>query len=493
MTAQQFMWAAEGSTDKASEGIAIGIDAAGNSYFSGAFDGILTLGDTTLVSYTVGNASRNFFVSRYDMAGNFIWAKQGTGSVNDNSMNIAVDDMGNHYFTGRIGDQDSVMFGDTTLYNNGIEDKHFVAKCSYNGNFLYARSFGSRDMGGKSAISSSTYDIENDTNGDFYVTGEFGNGVNNWTIGDSVFSTSNSAEDIFLAKFNMDGDFLWALRSFGDDENEGYGLAIDNAGNVFVVGSIEGTGTLGNVVFNSTANTRDIFVAKFGSNGNLIWFRQFGGPETDEGYGIALDDIGDVYITGEFQGTINVNGSIITASGAGTDEGWIAKYDSNGNFIWIRQFGGVMSESVWSISSNQFNICVAGSFGGTATFGDTTITSSGDFDAFIAKYDLDGNFISVVGMGGSDYDEVREAVLDDENNAYLTGFYRATADIGDTTFTTLAFEDTFIAKFGNDAVLLAPVVPTLSEWAVMILGLVMIIMGALAVRPVMKSHSSKAN
>ena len=96
-------------------------------------------------------------------------------------------------------------------------------------------------------------------------------------------------------------------------------------------------------------------------------------------------------------------------------------------------------------------------------------------------------------MGGSGYDEVREAVLDGENNAYLTGFYSTTATIGDTMFTTLGSEDTFIAKFGNDAVLLAPIVPTLSEWAVMILGLIMIIMGTLAVRSIVKPLASKAS
>jgi len=337
-----------------------------------------------------------------------------------------------------------------------------------NGNFLWAvqDGGGSIDQGRGIAI---------DDAGNSYTTGFFEGTA---TIGDSTFNSVGDL-DIFIAKYDVNGNFLWAVQDGDSSIDIGYGIAVDNAGNSCTIGFFEGTATIGDSTFNSVGSN-DIFIAKYDMNGNFLWAVQDGGGSSDVGYGIAVDNAGNSYSTGGFRGTATIGDS--TFNSVGDLDIFIAKYDMNGNFLWAIQDGGGSFDQGRGIAvDNAGNSYSTGGFRGTATIGDSTFNAVGDLDLFITKYDMNGNFLWAIQDGGGSTDIGRGIAVDDAGNSYTTGFFEGTATIGDSTFNAVGSFDTFIAKYKGANLEQVPI-PTLSQWGLIILGLFISIFGVLGIR-----------
>ena len=172
-----------------------------------------------------------------------------------------------------------------------------------------------------------------------------------------------------------------------------YGVALDNSGAVYVTGFFSGTMTVDGVTVTS-AGLYDIFLAKYNSDGTLVWLKRAGGTGSDIAHGIVLDSVGNIGIVGEFQNTASFDNNSIAALGLG--DAFIAKYDSNGNNLWAQRGGGTINyqtdraNAIGSDGSNSFY--VTGEFTGTATFDGLSVTSAGPnaSDIFLAKYDTNG-------------------------------------------------------------------------------------------------------
>jgi len=223
------------------------------------------------------------------------------------------------------------------------------------------------------------------------------------------------------------------LRQFGTAElDEAFRITLDHVGNIYVCGSTKGTFP-GQV----SAGDQDVFIAKFDKNGNQIWVKQFGTPELDVPIGIALDQLGNIYICGHTDGTFPGQVS------SGGSDAFIAKFDKNGNQVWIKQFGTAGFDRGIGIALDPLrNIYVAGDAGGAFP----GQTSAGDRDAFIAKFDNDGNQIWIKQFGTVALDEAIGIALDPLRNIYVLG----------NTYGALPGQvsagsrDCFIAKFDND-------------------------------------------
>src|SRR5690606_15385540 len=141
--------------------------------------------------------------------------------------------------------------------------------------------------------------------------------------------------------------------------------------------------------------TYDIFISKLDANGNFIWAKNMGGSFGDNrGNSIAIDDSGNVYTTGHFQGTADFDPGTSTYNliGAGGYDIFISKLDANGNFVWAKRMGGSSTDKAESIIIDDFNnIYTIGKFVGTADFDPGTSTynliCTGTSDIFISKLD----------------------------------------------------------------------------------------------------------
>ncbi|WP_428662095.1 SBBP repeat-containing protein [Runella sp.] len=220
-----------------------------------------------------------------------------------------------------------------------------------------------------------------DGSGNVYITGYFSGTA---AFG-STSKTSAGGYDIFVAKYNNSGSLQWVQTAGGTGSDVGYGIAVDGSGNVYITGYFFGTATFGSTS-KTSAGISDIFVAKYNTGGTLQWVQTAGGTSTELGYGIAVDGSGNVYITGNFQGTATF-GSTLKTSAGGSDI-FVAKYNTNGIFQWVQTAGGTNEDYGQKIDSDtNGNLYVTGFFNDTATFSRNTKTSAGSIDVYIVRID----------------------------------------------------------------------------------------------------------
>ena len=369
LTAQvpQWQWAKQAGGISGDWGRDISVDANGNSYVTGCFKETATFGAFTLTS----SGGYDVFVAKLDADGNWQWAKQAGGSGNNYGYGISVDANGNSYVTGRF--EGTATFGADTLTSSGFLDV-FVAKLDADGNWQWAKQAGgsNNDMG---------YSISVDANGNSYVTGIFQGTA---TFGAFTLTSSGSyIYDVFVAKLDTGGNWQWVKQAGGGSNDYGYSISVDANGNSYVIGYFEETATFGAFTL-ITSGYIDVFVAKLDTNGNWQWAKQAGGTGNDKGQGISVDANGNSYVTGRFKETATFGAFTLITSGS--DDVFVAKLDTDGNWQWAKQAGGSSADYGNSISVDaNGNSYVTGQFKETATFGSYSLTSSGGQDIFVAK------------------------------------------------------------------------------------------------------------
>ena len=369
----------------------------------------------------------------------WLWAKKAGGTSYDSSSSIAVDANGNSYITGYF--YGSATFGTTTLTSSGGSDI-FVAKLDINGNWLWAKKAGGTDFDFGNSIAV-------DANGNSYVTGYFSGSANFGTT--TLTSSSEYYTEIYVAKLDINGNWLWANKAGGTGWDYGYGIAVDANGNSYVTGAFAESAIFGTTTLTSSGGS-DIFVAKLDSSGNWLWAKQAGGTDYDDGYGIVVDINGNSYVTGIFYSSNCSFGSTTLTSSGGSDI-FVAKLDINGNWLWAKQAGGTSGDSGNGIAVDaNGNSYITGGFKESATFGTTTLTSSGyyDYDIFVTKLDIDGNWLWAKQAGGTGDEGSNSIAVDANGNSYITSGFEESVNFGTTTLTSSGYLDIFVAKIDHN-------------------------------------------
>ena len=225
----------------------------------------------------------------------------------------------------------------------------------------------------------------------------------------------------------------WVKGIGGSSSDKGNSIKLDLLGNVYTIGQFKDTVDFdpGVSQFNLVSNGYDdVFVQKLDAGGSFIWAKSFGGDLMDMGFSIDVDLLGNVYLTGLFQDTVDFDPGIgnYSLSSNGYYDCFILKLNSSGNLIWAKSLGSADSDFGNAISiDNDKNLYVSGSFSGSVDF-DTGIatyieTSSGLDDIFILKLDSSGNFIWVNTFGTGTTDGGAGFAIDQSNNIYTTGRY----------------------------------------------------------------------
>jgi hypothetical protein len=268
------LWTRQLGTTESDHSYGIAVDPSGNVYITGFTEGDLD-----------GNANagyRDIFVSKYDTDGTRLWTRQLGTTEAEYGYGIVVDPSGNAYITGKThGDLDGNA-------NTGNEDI-FVSKYDTNGVLQWTSLLGTAGNESGSGIAA-------DSNGNVYITG--------YTNGDLDGNTNAGGEDIFISKFNTNGILQWTSL-LGTVVNEsGSGITVDPNGNVYITGY-----TNGDLDGNTNAGGRDIFVSKYDTNGNGLWTSLLGTTINDRGHDIAVDPNSNAYITGRTQANLGGNNS----------------------------------------------------------------------------------------------------------------------------------------------------------------------------------------
>jgi len=264
-------------------------------------------------------------------------------------------------------------------------------------------------------------------------------------------SSAISSQEI-IAKYSARGTQLWSRTSNGTGVAEVYGLAHDAAGNVMVAGRIVGTVDLGGGPLTS-AGGPDIFVAKYsGVDGSHLWSRRFGGPQSDIAYGVAVDDGGDVVVTGFFQGAADLGGGAVHSILGGLDT-FVAKYaGADGRYLWSRDLGGGGDDIGYAVAADgSGGVFVTGFFMGRMVFGTTIlITTAGSNNVFVAKLDATtGARVWARGYGSAANERGYGIAVDRSGDLLVTGFFQGSVDFGGGPLTSLGGSDVFVAKYAG--------------------------------------------
>ncbi|HRY33530.1 MAG TPA: T9SS type A sorting domain-containing protein [Bacteroidales bacterium] len=289
--------------------------------------------------------------------------------------------------------------------------------------------------------------IITDSEGNVYVGGIFsGTGhFQNQTI------VSNGLQDFFLAKYNSAGSLVWVKRGGGGGNtpetagDEIYKMAIDDQNRLFVAGTVNGTAMFGNIAF-SCYGQLDAFLAHYDTAGSCIWVRHMGGQYRTGANSIVLDDNSHIYITGvtSFTNSLHCMDTSISMDNQGF---FLAKFDINGNFDWIRSISGEGSMSINDIGRFGNELVLVGNFSGEIICDTMIFTTQKTFQPVLFKMDTNGKFIWGKTFDCTTLATVSALALSNSGSLYCTGWSIGTFSIGNDT---LADGGTFILKLWPD-------------------------------------------
>jgi hypothetical protein len=306
------------------------------------------------------------------------------------------------------------------------------------------------------------FGITTDTSGNILITGYTVSGNAISTTG-SYQSTYGGVTDAFIAKFNTNGVRQWATYYGGSSYDQGNGITRDASGNIFITGntfSSNAIATLGSHQANKNVGN-DAFIAKFNTNGGMLWATYYGGDGNEQGNGITTDISGNILIIGY----TTTSGNVLSTTGSyqaingGSIDAFIAKFNTNGVRQWATYYGGNDNDQGNGITVDASeNIIITGFTASTnaiATIGSHQLTNGGSNDAFIAKFSANGVRQWATYYGGSGNDQGNGITRDASGNIIITGQTNSTTTIvtfGSHQTTNNGGIDVFIAKFNNNGV-----------------------------------------
>jgi hypothetical protein len=200
-----------------------------------------------------------------------------------------------------------------------------------------------------------------------------------------------------------------------------------------------------------SAGGNDVFVVKLDASGGYLWSKSFGDADQQDATAVAVDSAGDVLVTGEFFGTVNFGGGPLTS--AGDYDLFLVKFDASGGHVWSKRFGDDDDQggAPSVIVDASGNVLVAGTFHGTLDFGGSPIASIGGQDAYLAKLDASGDYLWSKRFGNAMDEQVATSVVvDASGDVLLAGYFGGILDFGDgTSLMSAGGYDLYVAKFSE--------------------------------------------
>jgi len=454
-------------------GRSVAVDAMGNVYSIGLFQKEVDFdpGPGYYPMTALNGDATAIYISKLNPFGQFVWVKQIPLLV-EGDMFLTLDKDANVYITSGLkfaADMDPGP-GVVMTTPTGAEDA-FLLKLDKDGNFIWVRQFGG--LNASSIAQGKKLDIDPLT-GDIVMCGSFSRTVDFDPGPNTSNLVTTGSFEAFIVKLTKNGDFIWAkqLGRFNSVfSNIGISdIKCDVSGNILSTGSF-----VGNCDFDpgpnnynlSNTGDGDLFITKLDKNGNFIWAKTAG--ETDPIYssysrtgggGIDADNQGNIYVSGVFDGPIvdfDPGPAVNSLTNAGFSDEFVMKIDPAGNFVWVKDIGGVNYDYNWDLCVDvNNNVYVLGSHEGIVDFdpGPAVNNQYCYGHNAIVKLDENGNFIYVTKFSGSaGYTRARQIVVDANKNLYSTGHFAGEVDfdpgVGVDLFNSQANStDAFVIKLG---------------------------------------------
>jgi hypothetical protein len=413
------------------DGIGVAVDAAGNVVIAGLFWGTVDFGGGPLTS----SGDWDLYVAKFDAAGNHLWSRRFGDASGQLARAMCLDPQGNILFAGHF--YGSVDFGGGPITSAGDADV-FVAKLDPDGHHIWSYAFG--DAGNQLA-----YAVAVDNSDNVILSGHF---EGKFDFGDGPLISAGST-DIYIAKFDSAGNILWS-ESFGDAATQQtFSVAVDDAGNIISAGRLYGSADFGGGPLTS-AGASDIYVAKFDGDGNHLWSQRYGDVDDQVASAVKVDSKGDVLVAGDFVGQVDFGGGVLT--NGGWYNAFVVKFDSSGGHIWSQGFGQTGLQSVAGmVLDSADNVVITGYFDGTVDFGGGPLVCNVESDVFVAEFNGAGGHVWSDRFGDADFQYGIMCAVDDTRGILMTGWFLGGIDFGGGVMTSAGGDDIFLARFARPA------------------------------------------
>jgi hypothetical protein len=358
-----------------------------------------------------------------------LWSKIAGDVSWQSSAATGVDAAGNVFVMGTFSG--TVNLGGAPLISAGASDI-FIVKYDSNGAHLWSKKFG---------------DATNQIYGDMAVD----------ATGNVVLAAMNyDTEGHVLVKLDASG-----ILTFSKPLPKGPGgeakLALDGAGNIAVAMSFDDCFDSGCTV--QSAGGSDGYVAKYSPSGSPVWAKTIGGPGEDYATGVAFDVAGNLFVVGSFQGTMNLGNTAATAlTSQGSSDMYVAKLDADGNHAWSKEVGGSASDFVYSdagspvVTGSNGNVIVGGAFSGSFIFDGQQVAHQQGADIAVFELTSGGVPSWIRPFGGPGLDAPSAIALDADGNIVLSAASHDTIDFGGGPLPGLGGRDICLAKLTPDGV-----------------------------------------
>ena len=437
-------------------GYSVATDPSGNVYVAGNF----TCDSITLGSYTFYNSywfTTDLFLAKYNADGEVLWAISAGGGQVEGATSLAVDAWGNVYMTGYFA-SDTITFGNHFLKNTYVDwNDVFLVKYSPDGEALWLVGVGGGMHDNSSAVAV-------DESGNVYIAGSFQWSINfGPVILQNLDHTGYGSTDFFLAKYDSDGSFKWATSSQGMDYDEPRSLSVDDDGNVYVTGYFNSRSiAFDNIIvpnYDSASPNqylpRDIFIAKYNTNGDAIWAKGAGGSDNDDARSLAVNSDAGIYLTGDFESRFITFDSITLANSDSNSytETFLAKYSTSGDLVWTQNTIGNSVDYGCAVAVDSGGyVYQAGYYSsGSLNFGNFSIQNSGYQPVFVTKYSPEGEALWAIQSSGNSW--IYNVCLDITGtlnpDIYVSGKHAGQLYFGNDTIGDTGF---FIAKLNENEV-----------------------------------------
>lgn len=387
------------------EATCIKSDKKGNIFVVGDFKGSASGNSFSLQSL----GYFDMFLAKYNESGSLYWVKQIKSNSTIQPHSLSIDKYGNIYITGWI--RDTTYFDSILLIgppNDSLYSGYFVVEYDSDGDIQWAKQAkGGSNLGNDVAI---------DSLGNIYTTGlmsgtsEFGN---------NKFQCNNA--DIFIAKYRPNKNISWIKKIGGNGFDEGGSIAIDKYQNLYSTGEFSDTITFDNITLAGSSNPSiplptNIYLAKLDTSGNTIWADKYSCSNNCWVENMKIDNSQNILICGEFNDTIYIGDKMLVSSESNVQNVFFAKLKANGQLIWIKQktIGNPYMYSKSIAIDKEDNYYLIGYYDKSTIF---------DSDVFVTKYDSSGNRLWEKHFGGSDLDEGYSIDVSDSGNIFISGAF----------------------------------------------------------------------
>lgn len=366
-------------------------------------------------------ANQDAFLVKFDTDGNRVWATYFGGTQTEWTTSVSIDGSDNVYLAGYTNSQGLATTG---AYQTSIlgDSDAFIAKFQSDGTLLWATYYGGVSL-------DQAFAVKPDKDNNVYLTGL--SHSQNLTHNGHQQIFGGGANDVFLVKFDSSGTYLWSTYYGGIGNDQGYGVATDEQGNVYIggrTGSINNISTVGahQTSYAGGTNWGDGFLVKFNGNGDRIWATYFGGSNEDFGRGVATDNQGSIYLVGR---TNSANG-ITSGSGShqnnlsGGVDGFLVKFNPDGMKEWSTYYGGFNDDEAYAVHADRYDfvfICGRTNSTNAIAYNGYQNNLGGDRDGFIAGFDPSGTLLWGTYYGSTNYDNASGITSDKYGSLYIAG------------------------------------------------------------------------